>query len=272
MTEPVDAHAPWHLPAPVLQRYADPAAGPLTAAQASSVEAHLDRCATCRGRLRPLDDDLLLAVGAALQRQVLSTPQYARPRRWRTRLTAGLPLAWLLAALAVGGLAAGLDVAARASGRPSALLLLAPVLPLLGVGASWGPQTDPLHELTATTPGAGLALLLRRTMVVLLVVVTATALYGLLTGAGALLGSWLLPSLAMTALALAAGSAVGVHRAAGALGAVWVLAVVTPSFAQRRLPALLDQDAAPGWLAALAVAAAVVAWQRTSYRHAAPVR
>ena len=85
-------------------------------------------------------------------------------------------------------------------------------------------------------------LLLRRTLVVLSAVLPLTLALGLLSGNGARPGLWLLPCLAMTALALA----------------------------ERQLPVLLQPAAARGWLLALAVAAGVLAVRRASYRHAAP--
>lgn len=277
MTEPareMSGAAPqrWHLPVQLLMRYADPALGGISAAQAVSVEAHLDVCSSCRRRLPLQADDVLSTVGVALHEQVAGTPQYRRARRRMVRLTAGLPLSWLLASLGACLLAAGLDAAAQAadSGMPSALLLLAPVLPLVAVIAAWTPSLDPLHELTAGVPGAGLALLLRRTLVVLSVVLPLTLVLGYLTGSGARSGLWLLPCLALTALALALGTVVGVHRAAGGLIAVWTLAVVAPAMVERQLPVLLQPAATPGWLAALAVAAAVLAIRRASYQHAAP--
>lgn len=276
MTDPVRATSgatpePWHLPEQLLLRYASPADGGISPAQAVSVEAHLDACSSCRRRLPLPGDDVLLTVGAALQAQVVRTPQYSRTRRRTLQLTAGLPLSWLLAALGACLLTGLLDVVAQAagSGRPSALLLLAPVLPLVAVSAAWTPSLDPLHELTASAPSAGLALLLRRTLVVLTTVLPLTTALGLVTGSGARAALWLLPCLALTALALAVGTVFGVHRAAGGLIAVWTLAVVVPALAERELPVLLQPVAASGWLAALTLAAAVLAIRQASYRHAA---
>ena len=78
-----------------------------------------------------------------------------------------------------------LDLAAGAgdAGAPSWVLLAAPVLPLLGVAASWSRALDPAHELVAATPAAGLPLLLWRTLVVLAVVVPAALVAGVVTGA-----------------------------------------------------------------------------------------
>lgn len=86
---------------------------------------------------------------------------------------------WLAMVLAVTLLALLLDLTELGSGRVSLMLLLAPVLPVGGVAASWSRDLDPAYELTASTPRAGLQLVLRRTAAVLAVVIPT-----LLAGAG----------------------------------------------------------------------------------------
>lgn len=268
--------AAWHLPAEALRRYAEPGGALLSSSEAASVEAHLDRCAACRGRLLPpadisadisADIELLRGLGAALVDRVGHVPQYRRPRRWRIRLTAGLPTAWLVAVLAVAAVAGALDLVSEApeGSRPSLLLLLAPVLPLAAVAAAWAPQLDPLHELGASTAAAGLPLLLRRTLVAVSAVVLFSA--GLdVVGVAAPPARWLLPCLALTAVTLALGSVVRLHLAAAGLTAAWSLAVVVPALTRQHLPALLDTSAAPAWVAALVLAVAVVALRHRTYR------
>lgn len=259
--------AAWHLPVEAVRRYADPGGATLSPAEAASVEAHLDRCAACRGRLPATDVELLSRLGAALVDRVGHVPQYRRPRRWRIRLTAGLPTAWLLAVLAVAAAAGGLDLLSEATGddRPSLLLLLAPVLPLAAVAAAWTPQLDPLHELTASTAAAGLPLLLRRTLVAVSAVVLFSA--GLdLTGVAAPPARWLLPCLALTAVTLALGSVVRLHLAAAGLATGWSLAVVVPALTRGHLSVLLDTAAAPAWVAVLVLATAVMALRHRTYR------
>lgn len=264
---------PWHLPREVLQSYADPARGALPAAQAASAEAHLDSCADCRSRLLPdpVTSELLGALGRAVIDELDRTPQYRRASTWRRRFSADLPLAWLVAAVGTCVLAGVLDVVAHTarSQRPSVLLLLAPVVPLLAVAAAWTPQLDPLHELTASTPSAGLGLLLRRTLVVLLAVVPLSALLGALTGV-APPTRWLLPCLALTAATVALGSRVGVHRAAAAVGAGWLALLVVPALVRQHIPTVLAASAAPGWLAVLVLAAAAGWSGRQGYQRAAP--
>lgn len=259
--------AGWHLPDEAVRRYADPASGRLSPAEAMSVEAHLDECPLCRGRLSPAaDTELLSRIGSVLVERVAKVPQHRRPRRRRIRLTAGLPVAWLLATLAVAGLAGVLDaVSGTAAGRPSLLLLLSPVLPLSAVAAAWAPGLDPLRELTGSTPAAGLPLLLRRTLVVLLAAVSVSAGIGAL-GVPAPPAQWLLPCLALTAISLALGRVVPVHVAAVGLAAAWAVAVVVPALLRSHVPALLQTSAAPAWALALGLAIAVVIVQRRTYQ------
>ncbi|MFD4986779.1 hypothetical protein [Streptomyces sp. NPDC058374] len=162
--------------------------------------------------------------------------------------------------------------------RP-ALLLVAPLLPLAGVALSYGPHTDPLHELVATSPGGGLRLLLVRGGAVLAVCVPA------LTVAGALLppvaggpgpAAWLLPALALTLGALALGSYLGCRNAVAVVGGLWSLGVLAPvAVRYGALPAeLLAQSLAPwfsspaaqaGWAGAAVCCAALLAVRRHSF-------
>ena len=111
----------------------------------------------------------------------------------------------------------------RASRRPpgpSLLLLLAPVAPLLGVAAAWARGTDPAYELVAATPRAGLYLVLRRTLAVLVVVIPALTVAGCRSARRRLAGccrAWRSPPARWRSAAL-----IGVPRAAAVLAAGWV--------------------------------------------------
>lgn len=150
-----------------------------------------------------------------------------------------------------------------AGDRVSLVLLIAPVLPVLGVAASWGRALDPAYELTATTPRAGLPLVFRRTASVLAVVVPGLTAASLLTGLG--LSRWLLPCLAFTAGTLALGALVGITRAAIALVAAWALAIVAPTIAFSRMSVVLDLAATPLWAGVLVLGLAVIAVRRMAF-------
>jgi hypothetical protein len=145
------------------------------------------------------------------------------------------------------------------------VLLAAPVLPLIGVAASWTRALDPAHELVAGTPAAGLPLLLWRTLVVLAIVVPVALLAGVVTGADGP-AAWLLPCLALTAAALEIGSVVGLVRATCAVGVAWAAGVVLPALATASTPAALEPSWLPVWTALALAAAGVIAQRRHAYR------
>lgn len=237
----------------------------LPADQLWAVESHLETCAACRGRLAP--EPVADAVWLELAPLLDHTPQMRPARPWRRHLTAWVsPSAgpWLAMILAVTFVAVLLDrITTLTSDGISLVLLVAPVLPVLGVTASWGRALDPAYELAAATPRAGLPLVLRRTAGVLAVVVPSLFAAGWSTGAS--LAQWLLPCLAFTAGTLALGGLVGVTRAAIGLIAAWAVAIVAPTVALSRTSAVFGPAATPVWAAVLALGLLVIALRRTSF-------
>ncbi|MEU3055637.1 zf-HC2 domain-containing protein [Streptomyces griseus] len=233
-----------------------------------AVEAHMEQCAPCRGRLAaaaaevPAVTALLTAVRSglepALDRSTPAPRRRRRPTAWATPVMGP----WLAMVIGVSVVAVLLDRTAGWTRGAPPVLLLAPVLPLAGVAAAWSRGLDPAFELAAVTPRAGLSLLLRRTATVLAVVLPVHLVAGLLTGVA--LAQWLLPSLALTATALALGGVIGVGRATVALGALWSVAVLVPAAALGRL-FLLRPEHLPLWALALAAAVGVVLARRRSY-------
>jgi hypothetical protein len=233
-----------------------------------AVEAHMEQCAHCRGRLAgaaagvPAVTDLLTVVRSGLEPALdRSTPA---PRRRRRPMSWATPVMgpWLAMVIGVTVVAVLLDRTAGWTRGAPPVLLLAPALPLAGVAAAWSRALDPAFELTAVTPRAGLSLLLRRTLTVLAVVLPVHVGAGLLTGVA--LAQWLLPSLALTATALALGSVVGVGRATAALGVLWTVAVLVPAAALGRL-FLLRPEHLPLWALTLAAAVGIVLARRRAY-------
>jgi hypothetical protein len=247
----------------LLHRYAR--GDDIAADQLWAVESHLDTCAPCRGRLAP--EPVAAAVWADLAPLVDRTPQMPRARAWRRRVHGWVsPVAgpWLAMIVLVTAAAVALDrFGSAAGGGVSLVLLIAPVLPVLGVAASWGRALDPAYELTAATPRAGLPLVFRRTASVLAVVVPGLAAASALTGVGP--SRWLLPCLAFTAATLALGALVGITRAAITLVAAWAVAIVAPTIAFNRTSVALDLAATPLWAGALALGVAVIAVRRMAF-------
>ena len=272
----VAAAETWHVPDGLLESFAAIDRPSLPPPALWSIEAHLERCPDCRARLTRVmatgSPEILSLVETAqtgLAARMSELPAPPRPRRRLTRhLTGGLLISRLTACVAVLLAAALLDLAAGASGAggPSWVLLVAPVVPLLGVAASWSRALDPARELVAATPAAGLPLLLWRTCVVLMVLVPAALLADVVTGEGGQ-AAWLLPCLALTAATLALGSVTDMARAAGAIAGAWAIGIAVPAVAMREAPAVLEPAWLPAWAGLMLLAAAVIAARRNSYRH-----
>ncbi|MFD7086285.1 zf-HC2 domain-containing protein [Streptomyces sp. NPDC059896] len=244
-----------------------------------ALEAHLESCARCRARLAAATRDttpavtaLVDGVWAELTPRLPASAPMPRRRRWARPLSAWaspVMVPWLFMTVLVTLIAVILDslndlsdLSGQGQGV-SFVLLLAPVLPVLGVAASWARGLDPAYELIAGTPRAGLQLVLRRTTSVLVVVISALLVAGWVTGAG--VAQWLLPCLAFTTGALALGGLIGVTRAAIGLVAVWAAVIVAPTVAVSRTPAALHADALPVWGAVCALGLAVVIARRGAY-------
>ncbi|WP_328738725.1 zf-HC2 domain-containing protein [Streptomyces erythrochromogenes] len=238
-----------------------------------ALEAHLEACRVCRDRLSaavtaqaPAVAALVDTVWSGLGPQLAATATMPRRRRWSAWLSVWMTpvtVPRLAMVVSVTLLALLLDLVGTGSAEVSLVLLLAPVLPVLGVAASWSRGLDPAYELTASAPRAGLYLVLRRTASVLAVVVPALLVAGWVTGMTA--AQWLLPCLAFTSTTLALGGVVGVTRAAVALVAVWAAVVVAPTLAASRTTFALQTDGLPVWGLILALGIGVVIARRGAY-------
>lgn len=241
------------------------------------LEAHLETCAQCRARLaavapvRPVVDIVWARLAGEIELSAVPfhgpqpQPQVRRPhrRRWLSTWVTPAMAPWL-AMIAVVALAAVLlDQVWHAALDVTAVQLFAPVLPVLGVAASWARGLDPAYEVVTATPRAGLYLVVRRTVAVLAVVLPVLGVAGWLTGTGPAL--WLLPSLAFTTGTLALGGVIGVGRAAYALIGAWVAIVVLPGFAHAGLTFALRTGALPVWAGIFALTTVVVVLRRTAF-------
>jgi hypothetical protein len=245
-----------------------------------ALEAHLEGCPACRDRLSdavaaraPAVAALVDTVWSGLEPRLAATPVMPYRRRWSARLSrwaTPVMVPWLAMVVSVTLLALLLDRIGTGTGEAPLVLLLAPVLPVLGVAASWSRGLDPAFELTASVPRAGLRLVLRRTASVLAVVVPALFVGGGATGVTA--GQWLLPCLAFTTATLALGGVIGVTRAAVSLVAVWAAVIAAPALAAGRTTAVLRTDALPVWAVLLALGTAVVLVRRGAYAELAAHR
>jgi len=255
----------WHTDDALLAAYV---AGGLDALDGASVEQHLIGCTDCRGRVGGLVDSADLARGWEQVRNTIERPPQPAPMRLARRLglteatailltaSASLRTAWLSSSV----VAIGFAYLAGMFSDGDALwpfLLVAPLIPVLGVAASYGPLTDPLESLIVTSPFGRTRLILLRTLGVLAASLPLAFLVGLtLPGPQWVAAAWLGPALAMIPVLLALASFVGPRFAASLLAIAWS-GLVLPSV--RRLPATWPVVADRQWVfLALAVAACVV--------------
>ncbi|MGM1060355.1 zf-HC2 domain-containing protein [Saccharothrix sp. Mg75] len=249
-----------HASADLVARYA--AGDDLPADVLWAVEAHLETCALCRLRLADAAPPRVTALTAAVWAD-LDLPGDPAPRRRFARRVAPAFLPWLATTALVLLGTLFLDAVTPTGAAVSAVLLIAPIVPVLGVAGAWTGSLDPARELVLSTPRAGLELVLRRTFAVLLVVLPPLLVGGWLTGASP--AYWLLPSLGVTSVALALGSVLGVRRAAITAAALWVALVIGPAVVLGDVPGVLAPGAAPLWAAALTGGAAAVFFRSASY-------
>ena len=134
--------------------------------------------------------------------------------------------AWLLGVFTVLVFAGAAALLAEDTGL-TLFLIVAPLIPVAGVAASFGGDADPAHELMTVTPYSSLRLLLLRTAGVLATSVPVTVLLGLaLPGPAWLAVAWLTPAVAGVALTLALSPSFDTYTTAAVIGVVWSAAVL----------------------------------------------
>lgn len=255
----------WHADDEVLSAYVD---GRLDAINGASVEQHLARCGRCRTSITPLvDRDALERAWSGVRESIERTP-LPLPIRAAGRLglpdgtavllaaAASLRTAWLVSAVVALAFAA-LAVAATGGEALAPFLLVAPMVPVVGVAAAYGPSQDPLETLVVTAPYGRTRLVLLRTVAVLVSVLpVAVAMGSLLPGPQWLAVAWLGPALAMVPVLMAVASFVGPRAAAAGLAIGWSGAVL--GSLRGRPPEWLLQSEQQSVYLALAVGALVV--------------
>ena len=225
----------WHADPVLLSSYL---AGALDAVTGASVEQHVNRCESCRRSVSHLLEPQLVERTWAGIRDAVERPPLPVPIRLARRLGLPEPTAVLLAAAAslrsawLVGAFLSLSFATLAAylSDGSALapfLLVAPLAPVLGVAAAYGPRQDSLEALVATAPYGRTRLILLRTLAVLVSVLPVTALLGLaLPGPLWLAAAWLGPALALVPVLLALAGFVGPRAAATVVLLGWSSVVV----------------------------------------------
>ena len=247
----------WHLAPTTLARYAD---GGADVAGAASVETHVLRCPDCRAALSAYADRPGLDAVWAEITERLDTPRPTLIERLLLRFGVRDDHARLLAAtptlrgswLASIALVAAFAVAAArsAGGTIDVFLLVAPLLPVGGVAAAYGPGIDPTYEVGIAAPFRSIRLLMLRAASVLAVTCVIAGVAALaLPGAGWAAAAWLLPALGLTVTTLYLGTYLDPVVAGTAVGLGWV----TTTGLAVRLDAVVDLTEPLAQLAALAL-------------------
>jgi anti-sigma factor RsiW len=251
----------WHVQTELLARYAR---GDIDEVQSFSIEAHLPSCPHCREQLAAFVDGALLSRAWEEIENRLDAPRRGPAevalmrvgvRGHVARLLVATPASrgsWLLSCALV--LACGVWAAGQRDGGVYWFLVLAPLLPLAGVAAAYGPEVDPTYEVGLAAPMRSFGLLLIRALAVLvtttaLVSIASLALPGLHWSAAA----WLLPSLALTLTSLVLATRMSAIAACGSLAVAWMLATTA---GWRLATAPLDLFGPTAQLACVLVAAA----------------
>jgi hypothetical protein len=268
------------------------AAGAVEPVVVWSVEAHLSGCASCRQALSDSVDAGRLARNRAVVLVRAGNPDARLVRLicrcgvpdYLVRLIAATPslrVSWLLSVAGVLAVLAAETAAARygwitgghlrasiGPGDPRALvplLVVAPLLVLAGVAAAFVPMLDPASRLAAAAPFSGFRLLLVRAvsaLVAALVPAVCAAVFA--PGPGWLPAALLLPSLAVSSVALVAATVVDPRAGAITAGLLWALSAVL--LAARSLPlAVVQWDAQYACAAVLCVCAVVLFARRDRF-------
>ncbi|MEM9565655.1 MAG: zf-HC2 domain-containing protein [Actinomycetota bacterium] len=119
------------------------------------------------------------------------------------------------------------------------LLLVAPLVPVIGVALAYGTEADPAHEIALATPVRGLRLILTRAAAVLAFSTFWLAITAILApGRQPMAFAWLLPALGLTSATVALMTVLRPRLAAATTSGLWVLGVaIVTSAATDRLAA-----------------------------------
>ena len=224
----------WHADTELLAAYTD---GSLDAIAGASVEQHLARCADCRAAIRPHTDLSGLELAWEGVRDRIELPRYPAPIRLARRLglpdssavllaaTASLRTAWMVGSFVA--LAFATAAAVLTDGENLApFLLVAPMIPVLGVAAAFSASQDSLESLVVTAPFGRTRLILHRTLAVLATSLPVAVLLGLLVpGPTWVAAAWLGPALTLIPVLLALSSFVGPYPAAATVAVGWCAVV-----------------------------------------------
>ena len=260
----------WHADEALLDRYLQ---GGLGIGLSASLESHLLSCASCRGRLgtqvEPRVRQRIDRAYAGIREEV-QVPRLPFTVRLLRRLgmseptavlvaaSRSLSTAWTLATVVVLAFAALAAFTDTDAGR-AAYLVIAPLVPVAGVVAAFGPAHDPLAEVTRATPFPAARLILLRAGAVAATSVPLAVGLGLgVPGTMWLAFAWLAPALSFVVVVLTASTWVDPVPAGGVVALGWACAVAGAARLDDPL-APVSGAAQPGYLAVAVLAGLVLA-------------
>lgn len=259
----------WHIDRDLAAAYTGSTTG---TALTASIEQHLMSCGECRELIGDTVEPVRLETNwSAVLDQVQAPPLRLElllrrlgvnePTSRLVALTPSLRGAWVLSIATV--LLLALVVCFQNPHGIAFFLAAAPVLPAAGVAFSFGPQADPLHEITAASPYPTIRLLALRTALVVASTLPASVVTGLvIPGPPWLATAWLLPALALSTATVALGTRIRPLWAVIGLCAVW-LSVTLPALSPRRDAELVATPALQlACIAVLALSAAALLVER----------
>jgi hypothetical protein len=132
---------------------------------------------------------------------------------------------WICAVALAVAFAVGGAVSAR-TGSSGVFLVLAPLVPVVGVAVAFGPEAGPALEQESSAPYPLVRLVIRRTGAVLLAALPVVVV-GQLLFPQHVAWLWLLPALGFTATVLGLSSWFGPWRPAVAVSVLWVMATAS---------------------------------------------
>lgn len=229
----------WHAP---IEQIGDYLADRLDPPTASSVEAHLMHCSTCRSALAERYDASSVRESWASIERTIDGELHSRVQRAAARAgvadreirtlapTLSLQVTWLIAT-SIALWSAAL-IARRTGGSAETLaemafLTIAPLAPLAAVVAALSSASEPAPEIASATPASRLRIgALRATTVMLAAIATGLVASAVLPGDWLDAVVWLLPALALSGLGALIAGRMAPTAAIGWLGSAWVVAVI----------------------------------------------
>ena len=230
----------WHVEPAVVAQYQR---GQVDRVTAASLESHVTSCDQCRALVSASPDWLaeswfgiteeIEPGGVGIIERALMSVGVPRHIGRLTALTPALRVSFVLAVVLVLGFAAAAAGLRPEVGTYRVFLIVAPIVPVIGVAVAFGRHIDPGYEWALSSPIDTFRLLLLRTATVLAVSTFLGLLVWPFVPSPVGFTAWLLPSLALTLLTLALATRLEIWAAAVAVVSTWLLVTVVLAASER---------------------------------------